>query len=204
MTRKKTDTTKKRLGRLEEKVKKIDKIDESLATIESEEEKVEKTEQKLEHLVEKEESEIDKIENEEKRIEKVLMKIGKFTVKRTHLLEFARSFAGAFLGVGVGLSLRGVPAIAESLSWFNVLGILFFVFFISGILLYKQEKENIKKVGKILVFKKLFFIYSLCIVVELIAFALFASIPSDIFGLVKALIVGSYPAMAGAITFTLI
>ena len=204
MARKKTATLKKRLHNLEEKAKKIDEIDKNLATIESEEKKVERTEQKLENLVEKEEGEIGKIESEEQKIEKVLLEIGGFTVKRTHLLELARGFAGAFLGVGVGLGLRGIPSVAESLSWFNVLGILSFVFLISGILIYKQEKETVRKVGKHFVLKKLLLIYSLCIVVEVIAFALFAIVPSDMLGLIKALIVGSYPAMAGAITFTLI
>lgn len=211
MVKKKPKNLKKRVKGLEDKVKEIDKIDKRLSVIESEEEKIENTEQKLEGLVDKEENEIEKIEgeekkieNEEERIEKVLLKVGNFTVKRTHLLELARGFAGAFLGVGVGLGLRWVPSVAEPLSWINVMGILAFVFLISGVLIYKQEKETVKKAGMMFIFKKLLIIYFLCLAVEMIAFALFDIIPSDIFSLIKSLVVGSYPAMAGAITFTLI
>jgi uncharacterized membrane protein len=186
------------------KAEEIGEIDRRLATIEAEEEKIDIAEQKLKDLVKKEEKEIAKIEEEEKKIEKVLLNIGKFTIKRTHLLELARSVAGAFLGVGVGMGLRWVPDVAEPLSWLNVLGILGFVLFVSGVLIYKQEKEKVKKSGMLFVVKKMLFIYSLCIAVEFIALALFNVIPTNPVNIVKTLIVGSYTAMAGAITFTLI
>lgn len=156
----------------------------------------------------KEEKKIERREKqilaEEKKIEKVLFKIGNFEFKKKHLLELIKGIAGAFLGVGLGRSILNLESITEKLQWWNIIGILVFIIGISWLLIYKNEKQYVQKHGFRLVWKKLVFLYVISIVIELLALWLFASLPGDTATLIKVLVIGSYAAMAGAVSFSLI
>ena len=74
---------------------------------------------------------------------------------------------------------------------------------LGGILIYKQDKEWIVKEGKMIVVSRIVSLFLISVAVVVIAMLIFDMLPSDPEMLVKTLIVGSYPAMAGAITFTI-
>ena len=156
---------------------------------------------KIESKISKEET---KIEGEQQKIEKEIFSLGKFTFKREHFLELIRGTAGAFLGVGLGMNLLNTKNLASNLPWVNVFGILIFILTISSLLIYKSEKDFVKKEGKKVIFKKLVFLYFVALVVELVALWLFGGLPSSGLILVKMLIIGSYSAMAGAVSFSII
>ena len=149
------------------------------------------------------EKDIDKIEENVDKMEESLLQIGRFTVGREHFMELARGTAGAFLGVGIGMGMRWLPGVAENLEWPNAIGILVFIFAIGAILIYKNEKEWIKRQGNIFIPKRLVHLLIISMGVEIIALYLFNIMPSDPEIILKTLIVGSYPAMSGAITFTI-
>ena len=137
------------------------------------------------------------------KIEESIVQIGRFTVGREHFMELARGVAGAFLGVGVGLGIRWMPGVAENLAWANAIGILVFIFALGAILIYKNEKEWISKQGNSFIPKRLMHLFMISIGVEIVALYLFNLMPTDPSIAIKTLIVGSYPAMSGAITFTI-
>lgn len=179
---------------------KINALDKKLDT-------VEEIEKHLEKLVEKEEKEIKKVEKEERKIEKALFKIGKFTIKRSQILELARGVAGAFLGVGLGQALVNSVKLAQTLPWINTLGILAFIFILVGLLIYKHDRDQIKEKKKQPVFyilQKLTTLYLIALLVEALGLILFNSFPGWDETLIKALIIGSYAAMSSAAAFTLI
>ncbi len=168
-----------------------------LNKIESEVEKVEKFEKR--NIKEEK-----KIEEEQERIERVLFNLGKFTFKRKHFLELIRGTAGAFLGVGLGMNLLNLKSLAVNLPWFNVVGILIFILIISSLLIYKNQKDFVKTEGNKIVFKKLVSLYLIALVVELISLWLFGGIPESNIILIKMLVIGSYSAMAGAVSFSIV
>ena len=100
--------------------------------------------ERLERKIQKEELQIEKEENQ---IEKDIFRIGKLTFKRKHFLELIRGTAGAFLGVGLGMTLVNTKGLATNLPWPNVIGILLFIWVISSLLVYKNEKDFIKTEG---------------------------------------------------------
>ena len=177
----------KKLGRIEKELKGIEKI---------------------EHRVEREErqelSEQKKIEKEERKIERALFQIGKFTFKRKHLLEIIRGTAGAFLGVGLGKGLLSLSDLAQTLGWLNIVGILLFILIISSLLIYKNEHDYIHKKGIFVIWKKLVFLYAISLFVEFFALWLFGGLPASSIVLGKMLIIGSYSAMAGAVSFSIL
>ncbi len=174
----------------------IDVIEERMKRIEKEEKRIEKEGQKVE-------KKIDAIAKEEQNIEKIVVKLGKLSFRKKHLLELIRAGAGAFLGVGIGRGLIGLDSVARDLAWTNVIGILIFILGISALLIYKDEKEDIKNKGKLILFRRLIFIYIISIIIELISLLLFNVHYDSIETLLKIIIVGSYTAMASAITFSL-
>jgi len=145
-----------------------------------------------------------KIENEEKKIEQNLFKIGRLTFKRKHFLELIRGSAGAFLGVGLGMNLLNLKNLATNLPWFNVIGILLFILVISSLLIYKNEKDFVRAEGKKIIFKRLFTLYLIALLVEFISLWLFGGVPDSDALLVKMMIIGSYSAMAGAVSFSIV
>lgn len=196
-----------KLDRLEMKIDRLrrqqdsleDDVEESVDSTED----TEKDVQSLEKDMDKVEKDIDKIEASVDKMEKSLFQIGKFSVGREHFMELARGTAGAFLGVGVGLGIRWMPGIAENLEWANAVSILSFIMIIGAVLIYKNEKEWIAKQGNWFVPKRLIHLFIISLGVEVIALYMFNMMPADIDTAIKTLIVGSYPAMSGAITFTI-
>lgn len=175
-----------------------------VSRVEREFRQIRKTEDKLL----KQESRIERKENkilaEEQKIEKVLFKFGRLEFKRKHLLELIKGIAGAFLGVGLGRGILNLDALVEKLPWWNIIGILIFIIGISWLLIYKNERQHIQKHGFSIVWKKLVFLYVISLLIEFIALWLLASLPSDFATLIKVLVIGSYAAMAGAVSFSLI
>ena len=179
--------------------KQLNRIERKLDTLES-------IEEKLEDVVKKEDKEIHEIQKEEAQIERTLVKLGDFTIKRSHLLELARGTAGAFLGVGLGQALGGSVLLADKLPWPNVFGILIFIFLLVGLLIYKNDKSFIDgthiKPGRYIL-SKIGALYAISLSVELIGLILFNNFPGWNILLVKALLVGSYPAMSSAAAFSI-
>jgi len=179
------------------KKRKVSKVERELRQIRKNEEKILQQEKRIEQKE-------NKILTEEHKIEKVLFRIGSFEFKRKHLLELIKGVAGAFLGVGLGRTILNLDPIVQKLPWWNIIGILIFIIGISWLLIYKNERQHVQKHGLAIVWKKLVFLYVISLLIEFIALWLFASLPGDIATLVKVLIIGSYVAMAGAVSFSLI
>ena len=177
----------RRLSRIEQKV---DTIKTGEKTLEKEEKNVEKTEQA--------------IQKEQQKMERTLFQLGKFTFKRKHVMELIRGTAGAFFGVGIGKNLLNLQDLSAKLPWWNVLGILLFVLLVSSLLIYKNEKDFIRKRGYFIVFRKLILLYLIAMVVELISLWLFKALPPEIAVIIKMLIIGSFAAMGGAVTFSIV
>ncbi len=171
-------------------LKKLDNIEKEVSSLKGTEKRAIKEEKK--------------IEKQEDKIEKTLFKLGRLTFRRKHLLEVIRGTAGAFLGVGIGMNLINLKNLSTNLPWLNVIGILVFILVISSLLIYKNQKDFIKKEGKKVIFKKLIYLYLIALIVEFIAIWLFNSIPDSPVLLIKMLVIGSYSAMAGAVSFSLI
>jgi hypothetical protein len=185
-----TTKTEKQLNRIEHKLGSITGIEE-----------------KLEEVVEKEDKELKDIEKEEDDIERNLLKIGKFTVKRSHVLELARGTAGAFLGVGLGQTLGITVNLAGRLHTANVVGILFFVFLLVSLLIYKNDKSFIddSQIHPVkYITKKITILYVISLTVVFIGLVLFNNFPGWNGLLVKTLFVGSFPAMSSAAAFTIL
>jgi hypothetical protein len=187
---------KKRDRYLSKISKKLDSIDKKISKIQKEEDKIEKDEEKME-------GRLSRIEKEEQQIEKVVMRFGKLSLKRRQVYELIRASAGAFLGVGLGRGLLGLDGVAKNLAWLNIFGILLFILAISAILIYKDEKSSPREIRAKYIIRRLFFIYSISIIIELISLLLFNVQYSSGQELVKILIVGSYTAMASAVTFSM-
>lgn len=184
------DTVNKKLNRIENKL-------ESLGGIETD----------VEKLVEREDKELKKIEKEEVVIEKNLLKIGSFTVKRSKVLELARGVAGAFLGVGLGQALGISVTLAKKIAWPNAVGLLFFIILLAGVLVYKNDKTLIagsQKHPVRYVTDRIAVLYAISAIVELIGLILFNNFPGWNSLLVKAIVVGSFPAMSSAAAFSII
>ena len=182
---------------------KLDLVLRKVRAIERELRGVEKIERKVEREERKMEKEQKEIHKEEERIEHALFTLGKFTFKRKHMLELIRGTAGAFLGVGLGKSLLSVRDLALTLPWWNVIGILVFILVISILLIYKNEHDYIHKEGTSIIWKKLVFLYGISLMVEFFALWLFGGLPGTSGELTKTMIIGSYAAMAGSVSFSI-
>jgi len=175
-----------------------------LEAMETELQDIKKTNQQILQEEKKVEQKEQNIQSEQQKIEKTLFKIGSFEFKRKHLMEFIKGIAGAFLGVGLGRSLLNMESLADKLGWWNIFGILLFILVISSLLIYKNERQYIQQKGISIIWKKLSFLYIISLVIEFFALWLFASLPPDLSTLIKILVIGSYAAMAGAVSFSLI
>lgn len=180
-------------------------ISAKLRQIDKKLDKVEQIEEHLAKIVAKEDVEVKAIEAEEHKIEKELLRIGTLTIKRSHILELARGTAGAFLGVGLGQALGNSVLLAQKLPWINIFGILFFIVIITGLLIYKNDKDVIKKENPFrYILGKIAYLYIISLVVQLLGLILFNNFPGVNIILYKSLIIGSYTAMSSAVAFTLI
>lgn len=185
----------------------VNKIETKLNTIDKKLDALEGIEEKLESVVKQEDKEIEEIEKEEVDIERTLVKLGNFTIKRSHVLELARGTAGAFLGVGLGQALGVSLTLANKLHWINIVGILFFVFMLVSLLIYKNDKsfiEGSQQHAFAYITKKIAALYLIAFSVEFIGLLLFNNFPGWNSVLVKALFVGSFPAMSSAAAFSII
>jgi hypothetical protein len=167
-------------------------------------ERIEKKLEKAERTEEKIEKQEEQIKKDEEKIERVLIQVGDFTFKRRHLLEGMRGTAGAFLGVGLGRGLLNMEALAQTLPWWKVIGLLIFILALSTLLIYKSLRKDVEARGWNVVWVRLFSLYAIAIVVEFFALWLFGGIPASPEILVKILIIGSYSAMAGAVSLLVI
>ncbi len=180
-------------------------IADNLEDINTKLDKVEKIEEHLSRLVDKEEEQVEKMEKEEEKVDKELLTIGSLAIKRSHVLELARGAAGAFLGVGLGQALGNSVALANKLPWPNIFGILFFIILITGLLIYKNDKDVIKKTNPLpYILGKVGYLYLIALLVQLLGLFLFNNFPGVNEILAKSLIIGSYTAMSSAVAFTLI
>ncbi|MBW3013225.1 hypothetical protein KY340_03375 [Candidatus Woesearchaeota archaeon] len=175
----------------------------SKATLSTVMDKLDSMDRKLSRIA-KEEKTIEKEELELGKEEKLIAKGVQKLTARKYLLELVRGAAGAFLGVGIGERLLSASTRAETLSWLNIIGILLFVLVLSSLLIYKNEKDHISKRGKIFVFWRLGELYLISLAMEALGLVLFAAWPGTGELLFKALIVGSYAAMSGAVSFTIL
>lgn len=182
---------------------KIDKLEDKIDLLRKQQEKTEDDVEESLKDADEVEKEVEHIEKDIGKLEEEVVNIGRLTMKKRHFAELVRGVAGAFLGVGIGMGMRLVPIMAEKVEWSNAVGILAFIFLLGAMLIYKNEKDIIKEKGNIFVAKRLtvLFIISLC--VEIVALYLFNLMPADPDLAIRALIVGSYPAMSGAITFSI-
>ena len=180
MPSKDTQVILKKLRKIDNKLNRLSKADEEL-----------RKEQKL-------------IEADSDEIERALFTLGKFTFKRQHFMELVRGTAGSFLGVGISRNLLLFEPLAATLPWENIVAIFLFVALISYLLIYKNERHYIQQGGLLAALKRILFLYFVSLVVEVIALGLFSAIPEDTTTLIKLLVIGSYAAMAGAVSFSLI
>ncbi len=186
-------------------------IEQKLDSLQRDVAEVKKIQKKLlarEKSIEKKEGTIvrkeDELRKHEEKIERALFSVAGFTFRRRHLLEIIRGIAGSFLGVGLGRNLLNMEQLAANLSWLNIIGLLFFILVISGLLIYKNERTTVSTKGLKLVFSKLVFLYFMAILVEFLALVLFNALPGTPVLMIKVLIIGSFAAMAGAVSFSLI
>lgn len=182
-------------------------VNKKLTHIEHQLESLNRIEAGLENVVKKENKEIAEIEKEEMLIERNLLKIGNFTLKRSHLLELARGTAGAFLGVGVGQALGISVTLAKKIPWPNALGLLIFIVLLVGILIYKNDKAAMagtRKHPMRYISERILQLYAISWAVELIGLILFNNFPGWNGLLVKTLVVGSFPAMSSAAAFSIL
>ena len=179
------------------KVSQLSRIERKLGSIKQEEDRIVLEEEKIER---KEKL----IEQEEQKVEKILFQLGNFTFKRKHLMELIRGTAGAFFGVGIGRNLLNLQDLADKLPWWNVIGILIFVLFVSALLIYKNERSFVRQKGYGIVIRKLVLFYVIAIAVELISLWLFKALPAEFATIVKMLVIGSFAAMGGAVTFSIV
>ncbi|HVY01983.1 MAG TPA: hypothetical protein VHA12_04435 [Candidatus Nanoarchaeia archaeon] len=157
----------------------------------------------IENKIDRIEKEERAIEKEEKAIENSVISLGAVNVRKKHFFEILRASAGAFLGVGLGRSFLGLDNVAKGLPWINAIGILAFVLILSALLIYKNEKTLSNQVKASTILRRLTFIYAISIVIELLSIFLFNVSYENVFVLIKIMIVGSYAAMASAVTFSL-
>ncbi|MBS3117468.1 hypothetical protein J4430_01145 [Candidatus Woesearchaeota archaeon] len=155
------------------------------------------------HIVEEEK----KIKKLEKRIikeeSKILSVLKRFKLGKKHLFDFIKIVAGALLGTSFGAGLLSKKELATNLPWINVAGIFVLAFVIAGLLVYKAERKSVTK-GKgiiLYVIKRVIYIWIIATAISTLASFLFLTetLPTEV--LIKSLLIGSYPAVAGAIGF---
>jgi uncharacterized membrane protein len=188
-----------KLDRLETKIDKLRKSQKDTGDdVEESLEAAEETEKDVDGISRK----INEMDDSLDKIEENMIRVGRFSISR-HFTEIARGTAGAFIGVSLGMSLRWMPILAESLEWANLIAIMIFILSLSAVLLFKTEKDQIKKEGNFFVAKRITQLYVISLIVVILAFTAFNMLPSDPWMLFKSVIVGTYPAMSGAITFSI-
>ena len=189
----KRKTSKKKISREERLLRKVERDEKRLEKHEKKIEKEEKNIQKLEKKIIKDE-------------EKILFELKKLTVKKKHLMDLIKIVAGALLGTSFGAGLIGKADLAMKLPWINVVGIFLLAFLIAALLVYKAERKNVAKGKSVFgyVITRVIYIWVVATIISSLASILFMTESLEAAILIKSLLIGSYPAVAGAIGFSFI
>ena len=185
-------------------------ISSELRRIRAEEYKIGREEKKLEELERNILTEEKKIEAFESKIleeeHEILLSLGTLKVKKEHIFDFFKIVGGALVGTSFGAGLVSTTEFAASLPWLNVLGIFLLSFVIGGALIYKAEKDHVDKKSykKSYIALRLIYIWLIALVVGGFSGFLFLSEPVEFAVFMKVLLVGSYPALAGALGFNFV
>lgn len=168
--------------------------------------KIAKKLEKDEKRIVKEEKNIEKLERKIVKDEKaILLAIGKLKIKKEHLFDFIKIVAGSLLGASLGKKFID-SELAVELPWLNVIGILLLIFAISYLLVYKAERKTLahKRHKQIYILTRILYIWIVATMVGSLSALLFMTeYPGkEIF--IKSLLINLYPAVAGAIGFSLI
>jgi len=174
-----------------------------------EEKKIEREEAKLakevkaikkaEENIEKREIEIEKLEKE------VLFKIGSLKVRKKHIFDNTKIVAGALLGTGLGRAIESSRGFAETLPLTNILAIVGISLILAALLTFKTEKKEIlsSKTPMKYILGRVAHIYLVAILVVALSSLLFVTeFPEPVLFL-KVLLISSFSAVSGAITFSL-
>jgi uncharacterized membrane protein len=189
----------KLLNKIKNDEKKLLKVAGSLKkeemNIKKEEKKIIKEEKKIEALEKK-------ILRDEK---KILLAVGKLKIRKEHFFDFIRIVAGALLGTSLGRGFIKTD-LATNLPWINIFGIFVLSFAISSLLVYKAERKTIAHIDNkyFYMFKRVIYIWIIAAVVSSLSSLLFmVDYPNkELF--IKNMLINLYPAIAGAIGFSLI
>ena len=169
-----------------------------------EEQKIEREEKNIEaeeKKIEKKEAKIEKIEKE------ILFKIGKFKVSKKHVFDVTKITAGALLGTGLGQALAGYTDLT-ALPWLNTVGIFALSVALSALMLYKEEKTEIKQAKEPALYltKRVVEVYLISFFIVAATLVLFSpeALALDLELFLKIVLIGSFSAVSGAITFSLL
>jgi len=187
-------------------LRQIRKDEKKLLRIAGSLEKGERKIMKDEKKILKEEKKIQKLEKKIVKDEKkIILAIGKLHIKKEHFFDFIKIAAGALLGTSLGRGFINVD-LAAKLPWINIFGIFLLSFAISALLVYKAERKKIITLDNKYQYmaKRVAYIWIIAAVVSsLSSFLFMVDYPSnEIF--IKNMLINFYPAVAGAIGFSLI
>jgi uncharacterized membrane protein len=183
--------------------RKISREEKLLRKVERDEKRLERHEKKIE----RDEKNIQKLEKKIiKDEEKIIFELKKLTVKKKHIMDLIKIVAGALLGTSFGAGLIGKADLALALPWINVIGIFLLAFVIASLLVYKAERKNVAKGRSVFsyVLKRVAYIWIVAVIISSLASILFMTESLETAVLIKSLLIGSYPAVAGAIGFSFI
>ncbi len=151
-----------------------------------------------------------KIEALEKKILKeeheIIGSLGKLKLKQGHLLDFFKIVGGALIGTSFGAKIVGQTELVQSIPWINVIGIFVLSLVVGFAMVYKAEKDKLKKMKnpKTYLLLRLFYIWVIAAAIGGLSSSLFITEPLETLVFIKVVLVGSYPALAGAIGFNFI
>jgi hypothetical protein len=146
----------------------------------------------------------DKILKAEQESIKEIDALGKYSVKRKYYLELSRGFAGAFFGTAIVYSIISVPAMAMAMTSIQSATLLAFILVFSLFMLYRNQKLWVEQSAMVLAVKRLALLYLASIVMGVVALFLTGGLTMAIDAIFKSLVLGSFPAMAGAVLFLLV
>lgn len=157
----------------------------------------------LEHI-EKEQhqilSELERIEKEEKHIEYFI------SWRWIHSIQFTRAFVGSVLGIVLSSFLFGLDVV-NSISFGSAL-LMFALSVVSATYVaYKTEKGIVayqKKLSWSHTIADVFLYVIVAVVVSYVLLFAFDALPSGVIDTIKILLVFSLPAIAGALTLTIL
>lgn len=199
MARKKKKKTQRRIS-----------TDKMLRKIDREERTIIREEKKLERIAEKIFKEEKKIEDMEHRLieeeHDLIVSLGKMKLKGSHVLDFFKIVGGSLVGTSFGAKFIGTVDLATTVPWENVIAILIMSLVIGGALIYKAEKKRIVKMKHPTTYLALRLVYIWIISIAIGGMSIFLFLTEPVGGilLAKTILLGSYPALAGAIGFNFV